>query len=169
MVQAKQLKQCLLLPTWYECPIPLTIFILFFVLFLYSILVLIQLSNIIKKATEKTREQFENETGHTLKQYTQAYVLNTIFCFLSLLILVYFIYKSIPVSIQESAFSGAVGIFILFVLLIMSSWNIHVFRMIKNQSSGTQTVTITSSIILVIVLLAILLIGVEIYKSQHMK
>lgn len=166
MPQTKQLKQCLTSPTWYECPIPLTIFVIFFILFIYSILVLMQLTGIIKKATEKTQEEFENETGHTLKQYTQAYVLNIIFCFLSLLVLVFFVYKSIPEDIQEGAFSGSIGIAVLVILLILSSWNIHVFRMIKKQTSATSTVVASSAIILTIVLVAIILIGFEIYKAR---
>jgi cation transport ATPase len=160
------LQKCLAGKEWYNCPIPVIVFVVFVLLFIYSVFALVALSKIIQKAATEDAQTFENETGHSLKQYTQAYVINIILCFVSLLVISFFIYKSIPENIQAGVFNQAVGIAVLLFVIVITSWNIHVFRLIKSKSEEMQSVVTVSILILILSLIAGGLLGYEIFRGN---
>lgn len=160
-----ELKKCLSGKEWYNCPIPVVVFVIFVFLFIYSLFALVALSKIIQKASNEDAQSFENEMGHSLKQYTQAYVINIILCFISLLVIAFFIYKSIPENIQTGVFNQTAGILVLLFIIMITSWNIHVFRLIKSKSQETQSIVTISILVLVLSLIAGGLLGYETFKK----
>ena len=167
MKSSSMLVKCLSGNEWYNCPIPVIVFAIFVFLFIYSLFALVALSKIIQKATNEDTQKFENETGHSLKQYTQAYTINIILCFISLLVIAFFIYKSIPQNIQTGVFNKIVGIIVLLFVVIITSWNIHIFRLIRSKSQEMQSVITVSILVLTLSLIGGGLLGYEIFKQQQ--
>lgn len=116
---------------WYECPVPITIFTLFLFTFIYSIVVLINTSSMI---TDK--EFSEEKYGKTLYDIFLIYIVNLVVTFLSLIVILYYIYKIIPEDYVQGLFNDIVGIVFALYIIIVSSWTINVYQKIQNHSKG---------------------------------
>lgn len=160
----KTLQQCLSSEEWYMCPIPLTIFIIFFILFLYAIYTLVRCSQLISEQSNIGEFLFEAKYGKTLKDITRAYVLNMVVLLLSLIIIVFFLHKALPLSWQVGVFNEYFGMTIVFFIFIVSCWNTALFNSMTTKPNDIITV---SSIILFVTLTAIILYGVRIYLETR--
>lgn len=108
-------------PDWYKCPIPISIFCIFAFIFVYSVVVLIRCSNMI---TSNTQSQ-------NMKEIFTVYIINIVVTFLSLMVILFFLYKIIPPDWEDGIFNDAVGMIFMFYILIVSSWTLHLFNHIE--------------------------------------
>lgn len=116
-------------PTWYECPIPITIFCIFLFLFIYSLVVTISLTHII---TDK--EFSEEKYGKSIREIMNIYILNLVVTFISLLVLAFFLYQLIPKDTAEGIFNEYFGMIMVFYIIIVSAWTISAFKGIQNMN-----------------------------------
>lgn len=139
--------------TWYLCPHLLTIFIIFIFLFIYSLRIVIQCTCMI------TDPQFnESKYNVQLNELFTLYILNIIVTFISVLVIIYFIMKAMPATINEFLISNTIGCIFVSYILIAAIITLSIFR--KLQSSSKD--------ILIFIVLAIIacLIGLVFYITK---
>jgi len=165
MTQSKKkptLQQCLAGQEWYRCPLPMTIFIVFLILFIYSIGILIKCSNLIREHSNEGDAAFEAKYGKKINAFTQVYVINMIVMILSLIVLVFFLHKAIPVSRQALFFNEYLGALIVLYMFIVSAWTLSVFNSVKGQEEGATTGF--TAVILVVSMAGLAVYGYQIYQ-----
>lgn len=133
---------------WYQCPIPITIFVIFLILFIYSLISVIKCSKLItsKEITEP------NE----IKKIFTTYILNIILTFISLLVIAFFIYNLIPKDVVEGVFNDYIGIIIVLYAIIILSITIHMFSKLK-EKTNVSDINIAGGISLAISCIALIL------------
>ena len=160
----KSLEQCLSGDSWYRCPLPLTVFIVFLVLFVYSIYIVISCTNIIRDYNSLGSDQaFKDKYGKTLKDVTKVYVINMVVMVLSLIVLVFFLHKALPVSMQAGLFNDTAGGIILLYVFVVSAWTLAMFNQMKDKKHST--IAWFSAIILVVCLVAMGISAYRIYEN----
>lgn len=156
------LEQCLKDERWYTCPVPLVIFVIFFLLFLYSCFVLIKCGDLIKAAEELGSDDFERKYGKKLKDATTLYVINLVVCVLCVLVLAFFLYKALPVSAQAGLFNQYLGGSIVLFVFITTILTLGFFNTVHAPGKSKTTIGLTATV-MVFSLIAILLYGRNIY------
>lgn len=139
---------------WYKCAFPVAIFSIFTFLFIYSLVAIIKCSELI---TDKHLE----EKGLTLNQVFAIYIINLIVTFVSLLIIVFFIYRLIPKETAEGLFNDYVGIAVSIYILVVSSCTIHLFS--RAQNTVKADINAMGGIALILACLAIIIYSLKIY------
>jgi len=115
--------------TWYLCPYLLTIFIIFIFLFIYSLRIVIKCTSMI------TDPQFSEEKYNIkLNELFTTYIINLLVTFISVFVIIYFIMKAMPTSLNEFMISNTIGIIFTTYILIVSIITIIVFRKVKQTS-----------------------------------
>jgi uncharacterized BrkB/YihY/UPF0761 family membrane protein len=145
---------------WYECPIPLTIFIIFIFLFVYSLVILVDCTAIITDPNYS-----EEKYGKTIQEMFNVYIINMIVSFLSLMVVLFYLYRILPDEYVEGVFNDYVGIIFSIYILIVSSWTINLFSGAQNVPKSE--INIFSGIALVVSLLSIILFIAKIYLSSQ--
>jgi hypothetical protein len=142
-------------PEWYKCPIPTTIFVIFLFLFIYSIIVLVKCTSII------TDKQYSTDQyNQTLYNIFMVYIVNLVITFISLLVIMFFLYKLLPTKITNSLFNDYIGMTFMLYIFIISCWTLHLFNNIKNINQ--TDVQVVSGLALSLSLIAIILYIVKI-------
>jgi predicted ABC-type exoprotein transport system permease subunit len=157
----KTLSECLEGQQWYRCPLPLTTFFVFLILFLYAIFVLIKCSSLIKEHSNEGDVAFQAKYGKKITDITKVYVINMIVMILSLIVLVFFLHKAIPVSRQSQLFNEYLGAFIVLFVFVVSAWTLAMFNSMKVNEGPTSAITAT---ILVVSMIGLGVYGYQIYK-----
>ena len=115
--------------TWYLCPYLLTIFIIFIFLFIYSLRIVIKCTSMI------TDPQFSEEKYNIkLNELFTTYIINLLVTFISVFVIIYFIMKAMPTSLNEFMISNSIGIIFTTYIMIVSIITIIVFRKVKQTS-----------------------------------
>lgn len=115
--------------TWYLCPYLLTIFIIFIFLFIYSLRIVIKCTSMI------TDPQFSEEKYNIkLNELFTTYIINLLVTFISVFVIIYFIMKAMPTSLNEFMISNTIGIIFTTYIMIVSIITIIVFRKVKQTS-----------------------------------
>lgn len=163
MAQTKKLslEECLAGTTWYKCALPMTIFFIFVILFVYAIYVLLKCSSLIREHSQQGDAAFEEKYGKKVTDITKVYVINMIVMIVSLIVIVFFLHKAIPVNRQALFFNEYLGAFIVLFIFVVSAWTLAVFNTIKAKETIAVTIT---SIVMIVALLGIALYGYQIYK-----
>jgi len=147
--------------TWYKCPISVTIFCLFLFIFIYSLVVLVDTSKII---TDK--DFSEEKYKKSLSDIFVVYIINIVVTFISLIVILYYLYKIIPDKYVENVFNDFVGILFALYIIIVSSWTIqlynHAENVPKNEIRGFAGAALFVS------LLVIVLFIVKIAKEKNL-
>jgi magnesium-transporting ATPase (P-type) len=157
------LEQCLKDEHWYSCPIPLATFIIFFLLFLYSCYIMAQCGSLIRSAEDIGTDAFTAKYGKTLKDVATIYVMNLVVCVLCIIVLTFFLYKSLPVKLQSALFNQYVGASIVLVVFIITSATLAFFNSIGSEGKS-KTAIWTTSVFLVLTLVALSLYAYKIYE-----
>jgi len=147
-------------PEWYRCPIPITIFTIFLFLFIYSIVVLVKCTQII---TDKHFDSDEFNT--TLYDVFVIYIVNLVVTFISLIVILFFLYKILPESVSESLFNDYAGMIFVLYIFIISCWTLSVFGHIKNVFQGD--VQVVAGIALSLSCVAIILYTIKIVLAYR--
>lgn len=162
MTQKRTLEQCLE-TQWYKCPLPLVIFFVFLILFVYAIVILIKCSNLIREHSDDGDVAFEAKYGKKITDITKVYVINMIVMILSLIVLVFFLHKAIPVTHQALLFNEYLGAAIILFIFVVSAWTLAVFNSMKGREGGAAGLTST---VLVVSMIGIAVYGYQIYESS---
>jgi hypothetical protein len=85
----------------------------------------------------------------------------------SLLVLVFFLYRLIPPEFSEGVFNDYVGIVIVLYILIISSWTIHLFS--KLEDTSVLDINIMGGIALALSCIAIIIYGGKIFLAHKYK
>jgi hypothetical protein len=140
------------------------VFIVFLVLFVYSIYIVISCTNIIRDYNSLGSDQaFKDKYGKTLKDVTKVYVINMVVMVLSLIVLVFFLHKALPVSMQAGLFNDTAGGIILLYVFVVSAWTLAMFNQMKDKKHST--IAWFSAIILVVCLVAMGISAYRIYEN----
>lgn len=162
----KTLSQCLSGEQWYKCPLPLTIFCIFFLLFVYAIYILIVCSQLIKEQSDIGDIAFYEKYKKNLHDITRLYVVNMVVLILSVLIVSFFLYKTLPPEQQAGLFNEYLGGFIVLFIFIVSCWTLSVFSSMHNHPNAPVG---ASSAVLVLSIIAIGIYMYRIYESYKSK
>jgi len=164
--QQKTLQQCLTGEKWYECPLPFAIFVVFLILFAYAIYILIACSGLIREHSQNGDAAFEEKYGKSITDITKVYVINMVVMILSLIVLVFFLHKAIPVGNQVLLFNEYLGMFIVLFIFVVSAWTLAVFNSIgtKNPMPVAQYFTAT---ILFVSLAGLCMYGYQVYQAHQ--
>lgn len=150
---------------WYEHPVLLATFLVFLLLFIFSIYALTATGNLIKKSQDMTKNQFEQQYGQSISQIETVYVINTVILVFSLLVIVYFLAKLIKVESTLVLINDYVGIIFLLFIIFASSYNINTFNSVVN--SGTASTVASISIVLVVIaVLGTIFLGFKTYRNH---
>jgi len=115
--------------TWYLCPYLLTIFIIFIFLFIYSLRIVIKCTSMI------TDPQF-NESKYNIKlnELFTLYIINIIVTFISVFVIIYFIMKAMPATINEFLLSNTIGCVFVSYIFIACIFTLSIFRKVQSSS-----------------------------------
>jgi hypothetical protein len=111
---------------WWKCPSAIAIFLIFLVIFAYSIYISIECTYLIGQYG-KYGEKFEDIYNKTLGQINTTSIMSNLMCLISALVLFGFILKTIPESKVGYAFSYSTGMMIALYLFIYSSIALSTF------------------------------------------
>lgn len=155
-------KKCLTTEDWYYCPVSIITFSVFVFLFVYGIFVC---ANNWKAINAET-DQVVIDTSK-LKQVQSLYIVNLICTFISFGVIVFFITRAIGTSQFLAVFNKYIAIAIILFLIVVSSWNIHVYSQIDGDHNAVQTVNgVVLGISCVIVAV---IIGMFVYAQMKAK
>jgi len=163
MTQKKSLEQCLASPQWYRCPLPLATFVVFVLLFLYAIYILVKCTSLISKHGRIGDAAFQEKYGKKVSDINKVYVINMIVMILSLIVVVFFLHKALPVGHQALLFNEYLGGVILLFIFVVAAWTLSVLNGIAQHTPETLATTITS-IILIVSMAGLGLYGYNIYR-----
>lgn len=115
---------------WYTKAPIIIIFAIFLFIFIYASYSMSVDGSIIKDAQGLDKDEFITRYGTDIKGIEKAYVINMIICIVSLLVIVYFIFKSIPYNspfmyfLTQDIVAFAVGI----TILVLSSNTLSIYN-----------------------------------------
>ena len=115
---------------WYTKAPIIIVFAIFLFIFIYASYSMSVGGSIIKDAQGLDKDEFITRYGTDIKGIEKAYVINMVVCIMSLLVIVYFIFKSIPYNspfmyfLTQDIAALAVGI----VVLVLSSNTLSVYN-----------------------------------------
>ena len=115
---------------WYTKAPIIIIFAIFLFIFIYASYSMSVDGSIIKDAQGLNKDEFFARYGTDIKGIEKAYVINMIICIVSLLVIVYFVFKSIPYNspvmyfLTQDIAAFAVGI----AILALSSSTLNVYN-----------------------------------------
>ena len=151
-------KKCMIGTEWYYCPISIMTFVVFFILFIYSVFVCIRNWSEIMKYTEEIDKQ-------QLKRLESLYLVNLISAFISFAVVVFFITRAMETSHFLAIFNKYLALIIIVFLIVVSSWNINVYSNLKDGQRHTTMQTINGIVLGISCLLVVVAIGLLI--KQH--
>lgn len=142
MVQ--KLIDCLIQYEWYECPISITVFSLFVLLFIYSIIIC---THNWKKINVYSSQILRDPK--TLQRLEKLYMVNLVSCFVSFAVIVFFISRAVPLTHFMSVFNESLAAVLILFLIIVSSWNISVYNSdeMKIDTSNTSIQSINGAVL----------------------
>lgn len=147
-------KKCIIGTEWYYCPISIMTFVVFLLLFIYSIFVCIRnWSEIVKYTEEIDKSQ--------LKRLESLYIVNLISAFISFAVVVFFVTRALETSHFLAIFNKYLALIIIVFLIIVSSWNINVYSNLKDGQSHKAMQTVNGIVLglsCLVVLAAIILL-----------
>lgn len=151
---------------WYRSLPTLAIFGIFFLIFVISVYSCIRISMLIKEGSTMDPDDFEEKYRKSLVDLERAYVFNIIIVILSLIVLLYFVYKSIPFNSPFVYFLTSNAAIFVFALLMLcfSSYNISVLGSIGQNDEGIKSVHTINIVLLVISLIAMCYFGYLLYE-----
>uniref|UniRef100_A0A6C0IDE9 Uncharacterized protein n=1 Tax=viral metagenome TaxID=1070528 RepID=A0A6C0IDE9_9ZZZZ len=164
--QKKSLEQCLASPQWYKCPLPIMTFLVFLILFVYAIYMTIKCTSLIGEHARIGDTAFEEKYGKKVADINKVYVINLIVLILSLIVVVFFLQKSLPAGHQALLFNEYLGGAILLFIFVVAAWTLSVFNGLAKKSPETLATTFTS-IILFVSLAGIGLYAYNLYSVMH--
>lgn len=172
MTQQYSFGNCMTTKPWYHCPLASIVFAFFILLFAYSIYMMIANFKMIQFYTDKLKNKDEQEENvHKLKEFEVLFVINIIGAFISFAVIVTFLGKVLHDLTFMKFFNKYLIIIIIIFLMIIGSWNIHVYRGERGKvNTGVQ---ITNGIIVglcsAIVLFSIIFYFYQARQQQHSK
>jgi len=156
---------CFFKHDWYKYPLPLTIFISSFLLFIYSLYISSKISYLL------TNKNYDQLIKYDIKPSTLMYnyIWNNILIFVSLSILLFFIGKLLPNNFLSLFLNRYFLLFSSIYILITTSITINTFQNIKNYDNHTIiTLSVISLLIsLLLIIFTCYLIGIDLYNKSH--
>lgn len=152
---------------WYEDPFESSLFAIFFILFWYSIYLLVSLSTIIKDGQILPPDAFQQKYDKTLQDVEQLYVVVMIFFLVNFLMVNYFVFRLIPPQYYTKYLDQNIGMIFILYVFISSAWILSVYNGLNNVS-GRGFVSTASTLTLVAALGLIGWYGYTLYKQQKL-
>ena len=126
---------------WYTKAPIIIIFAIFLFIFIYASYSMSVDGSIIKDAQGLDKDEFIERYGTEIKGIEKAYVINMVICIVSLLVIVYFIFKSIPYNspfmyfLTQDIAAFTVGI----VILVLSSNTLSVYNNFQSPNKSDNS------------------------------
>jgi len=157
MTQTYSFAKCISTKQWYKCPLAAVVFAFFILLFAYSIYMMVSNFKMIQYYTDKTRSGDEENT-HKLKEFEVLFIVNIVSAFISFAVIVAFLGKALANVTFLKFFNKFLILIIIIFLMVIASWNIHVYSGEKgNVNKGVQItnwviIGLSSAIVLISVI-----------------